>query len=260
MYVNKGLTIDSSKAIVFVPEISTPRVPKRLPEPSKESTKSPTLQPKFSMELPSPIPGKSKPVRLNLPHNWKKPIEVKEKIAPPETSTTKSGSSPNSDTENADVVLMKLMVFALIGITFVVLMVLVVLLLVEFCPKCRKSIVEVREQTAHPMHCDARMTAVGLHTTCKMNSHFPPPLLPSNVITNERLSVSSISSSGTRSLALSEHRYSYIHLTDTMKKEMLQDPSVTAESKEKVQKELAEKEKLLRKSPIESAAENEERN
>ena len=137
---------------------------------------------------------------------------------------------------------MKLGVFALVGIFAAV----VVQLLFQFYHKIRKRDGEVREQTAYPMHHDARITTIELQPISKMNSGVPAPLLPSNKVTNE-LGVS-VSSSNTQSLDMSEHRYSDIHLTDTMKKEMLQDPLVTAESKEKVEKELAENEKLLNNS------------
>ena len=103
---------------------------------------------------------------------------------------------------------MKLGVFALVGIFVVV----VVLLFFQFCYKYRKRNGEVIEQNAYPMH------ELG----------------------------ASVSSSGKHSLDLSKHSYTYNHLTDTMKREMLQDPLVTDESKEKVKKELAENEKLLK--------------
>ena len=105
---------------------------------------------------------------------------------------------------------MKLGVFALVGIFVVV----VVLLFFQFCYKYRKRNGEVIEQNAYPMH------ELG----------------------------ASVSSSGKHSLDLSKHSYTYNHLTDTMKREMLQDPLVTDESKEKVKKELAENEKLLKNS------------
>ena len=205
--------------------MSTPRVNKRLLDPAKEPVKPLTLQPKVSKE------------------------SIKAPTLLPKDETSKNNNSDGSsdlDTENADVILMKFMVFTHIGITFVVLMVLVVLLLFQFCPKCRKRNAEVRKQTVHLIHSDVRMKAVGLHPTCKMESNFPPPLLPSLEVTDQ-LGVPG-SSSGIHTLDLSDHRYSDIHLTDTMKRKMLQDPFVTGESKEKVKKELTENEKLLKNS------------
>ena len=88
--------------------------------------------------------------------------------------------------------------------------------------------------------------------TFKMNSGVHPPLLPSNKVTDE-LGVSII-----HSLDMSEHRYSEIQSTDTMKREILQDPFVTAESKDMVKIELAENEKLLKSSARVSVVQNEE--
>ena len=128
----------------------------------------------------------------------------------------------------------------------VVILLAVVVLLFLFCSTNRKSNVEVREQNENPMHHDARKKNLGLHTPSKMNSGFPLPLMTSLEVTDE--SGVPVGSSGAHSPDLSEHRYSDPQITDAMKRKMLQDPNVTAESKQKVQKELAEKEKLLRKS------------
>ena len=143
---------------------------------------------------------------------------------------------------------MKLGIFNLVVGIFVVVVVLVavVLLLSLFYHKYRKKNIEVREQTTFPKHHDARMTTIELHPTSKVNSGVPPPLLPSNEETSE-FGVS-VSSSSTHSSDMSELRYSDVHLTDTVKKEMLHDPFVTTESKEMVKKELAENEKLLKNS------------
>ena len=147
---------------------------------------------------------------------------------------------------------MKLVVFVLSGIIAVILLVVVVLFFL-FCSKNRKRDAEVREHNENPMHHDSRKTSPGLHPPSKMNSG----LMTSLEVTDER--GVSVGSSGAHSPDLSEHTCSDPQITtDAMKREMLQDPNVTAENIEKVQKELAKKGNLFRKSEKVAAAENEE--
>ena len=138
----------------------------------------------------------------------------------------------------------------------VVILLAVVVLLFLFYSTNRKSNVEVREQNENPMQHDARKKNLGLHTPSKMNSGFPPPSMSSLEVTAERgVSVGSL---GAHSPDLSEHTCSETQINDAMKREMLQDPNVTVENNEKVQKELAKKGNLFRKSEKVSATEKEE--
>ena len=258
MHTNKTLTIYNSNAFFFIPEIPLPDVPKGTPEAAKEPTKATTQQPKPSKQPPSPrmkpssTTRKPKPVPTDRSRNSKDVSkESKETPAHPET-TTKSGGSPNPDAENDVTAFMKLVVVAFIGfIVVVVVLLMVAVILFLFCFKNRKRNVEIGELTPPPTHSNIQMMHHVLQPQWKIDSSYPQSL-----VTDEFEKYDS--SSGTHSQDLSEHEYSYAQLTDTMKREMLQDPNVTAESKEKVKKGLAEKEKLLSKSPNVSAAVNEE--
>ena len=211
--------------------------PTQQPRSPNDPTKAPTQRPK-AIKKPQETPTQQLKAT-------KKPPEASTQQPKPTNEPTKATTQQTNPGTGSSDILMKLLVVALFGIIVVVLLAVVVLLFLFF-PKYRKRNADVREQNEYPMNCDARMTTIGLHPPNKMNSNFALPLLPSLEVTDE--GEVSVRSSGTHSLDLSEHKYSYIYLTDTMKRKMLQDPNVTAESKEKIKNELAENEKLLKNS------------